>query len=66
MTWDNHLENKQRDSEKNEETPIVDRGPSKNKKDPQFHGTGGPRTPTFQNEWELCVITVSYSLDVYE
>ena len=53
MTYDNLLENKQRNSEKNEETPIVDRGPLKSKKDPQFHGTGGPRTPTFQNEWEL-------------
>ena len=36
MTGDNHLENKQRNSERNEETPIVDRGPSKNKRTPSF------------------------------
>ena len=48
-------------NKENEETLIVVRGPLKNKKDPQFHGTGGPRTPTFQNEWELCVIYRSVS-----
>ena len=41
-------------TKKNEKTLIVVRGPLKSKKDPQFHGTGGPRTPTFQNKWELC------------
>ena len=43
MTEDNLLVNNQRNSEKNEETPIVVREPLKSKKDPQFHGTGGPR-----------------------
>ena len=43
-------------TKKNEETPIVVTGPLKSKKDPQFHGTGGTRTPTFQNEWELCTL----------
>lgn len=43
-------------------------GPSKIKKDPHFVGTGGPRTPIFQNQWELCIVyfvclfsSVSYS-----